>query len=213
MDRKSITGALDYRGEWEEYWAKHRLTPSFTEAKIKRVSSEIFEDGDTVIINNSATPIDKQTFIGVIVFPQDDQGFYLMDIEGDISLSELLPNYDIDECLVHYQSVKAAEASTEEGEGSSRARSPTIESQRDGSITPFVGSLDSHGEAHSLHPSQSCCQEEVEMLRAENEDRKKQNRVSEEKLHSARLDLKQCIEHLQLSETKCKSLQEEVIRL
>ena len=103
-------GAFDYREEWENYWSKEGLTPAIGMAKVRRVDPEVFEEGDTVIINTRENP---QNFIGVIVYPQAEEGYYLNDPEGDIPLSDLLPNYDIDECLVHYQSIKAAESTTD----------------------------------------------------------------------------------------------------
>ena len=229
MDRASIVGALDYRGDWEAYWLKNELTPSFTEVKVKQVSPEVFEEGDTVIINSSSVPNKKEKFSGVIIFPQESQGYYLMDKEGDIWLSELLVNYDIDDCLVHYQSAKMADATTEEGEGSSRPRSPTVESQREGSITPFLGSLDNSREANNLEPiplwhqvkySESTSTSELiiaketnEMLKAEISELKKKQQSSEEHIHSLSQNLEQCKSELSQADTKYQAALEEKNRL
>ena len=202
-------GAFDYREEWENYWSKEGLTPAIGMAKVRRVDPEVFEEGDTVIINSMENP---QNFIGVIVYPQAEEGYYLNDPEGDIPLSDLLPNYDIDECLVHYQSIKAAESTTDE-EISPRTGSQTIESQRERSLSPLIRSQNNImceqgiysnqlwqqiNSVDSMSGSQISLEGEgdIESLKAENVHLKKEVNIGIKDLQSTRGELDKCKKEL-----------------
>ena len=226
-------GAFDYREEWENYWSKEGLTPAIGMAKVRRVDPEVFEEGDTVIINTMENP---QNFIGVIVYPQAEEGYYLNDPEGDIPLSDLLPNYDIDECLVHYQSIKAAESTTDE-EISPRTGSQTMESQRERSLSPLIRSQNNIRCEQGIHSNQLWQQinsvdsmsgsqislegeGDIESLKAENVHLKKEVNIGIKELQSTRGELDKCKKELSVSNEKlqssnamCNSLQKKIMDL
>ena len=108
-----IKETMDYRQDWERYWDIEKLTPQFDNTRVRKATPMEFDDENVVLINKDRVKEGQQKFIGVIVLQQGINVYYLLDSDGDIWVSELLSNYDPDECIVHFESIEEANTTTQ----------------------------------------------------------------------------------------------------
>ena len=238
MARATYTGELDFTVEWKKFWEINRLVPSFTDTRVQRATPLDFDDDDSVIINQGGMSEGQQKFMGVVVVPQGINGYYLLDTNEGMLISEILPNFRFEECMVHVQSFKTADDTTilapevnEEGDGESVFNMG--DPQQEGEDPLTRRSLDGKQDIYTMIEPQTVqfwqrtgsddinrleqehqqLAREAERLIAESTQLKDQQRLTQQKLQKAHEDLQWSQEQCESKEQSCSSLYEQIIQL